>query len=151
MFFPRCNLWKNFGETKYESRCNFPCFFKKKKREVFRSLSFSQVDQQRRRTSFERTRKKNYLERQRARASCAEHSTAAAMPKKGKGKKKSKKDSEPTEPPHDPGWERVSASSGTFRKDKHWILCVLLTIILTEQRVLSSSLVFHRRGENCVS
>ncbi len=29
------------------------------------------------------------------------------MPKKGKGKKKSKKDSEPTEPPHDPGWERV--------------------------------------------
>ena len=34
-------------------------------------------------------------------------------------KKKSKKDSEPTEPPHDPGWERVSASSGTFREDKH--------------------------------
>ena len=30
------------------------------------------------------------------------------MGKKGKGKKKSKKDSEPTEPPHDPGWERVS-------------------------------------------
>ena len=89
------------------------------------------------------------MERQLARESCAEHSTAAAMPKKGKGKKKSKKDSEPTEPPHDPGWERVSAEELFTRTSTE--CCVLLTIILTEQRVLSSSLVFHRRGEICFS